>query len=237
MPATMRAATKTPPQAKSTEAKVPMKVIHRKRIRNTGSHCQRLNRHREACACPASEDTAPRGERTDNHCRFQARSPRLIGSQPAQATPRRADSCPANTGQITDRKCRPPATGSVTRTVVSADATQYNLSLSGTLHIRWMVDPTPMASGSDAYAASMAAGMLQEASLSGYTSFRASDLAIIKEVRTLEVHGSAATTAGTYNASYVATIMTDFDPALDVWSFPLQANETWNVTGNATVHG
>ena len=131
----------------------------------------------------------------------------------------------------------PSATGSVTRTVVSADASQYNLSLSGTLHIRWMVDPTPMASGSDAYAASMAAGMLQEASLSGYTSFRASDLAIIKEVRTLEVHGSAATTAGTYNASYVATIMTDFDPALDVWSFPLQANETWNVTGNATVHG
>src|SRR5207247_3035155 len=82
--ATMRAATKTPPQAKSTEAKVPMKVIHRKRIRNTGSHCQRLNRHREACACPASEDTAPRGERTDNHCRFQERSPRRIGSQPAQ---------------------------------------------------------------------------------------------------------------------------------------------------------
>src|SRR5207237_555286 len=48
---------------------------------------------------------------------------------------------------------------------------------------------------------------------------------------------SAAATARTYNASYVATIMTDFDPALDVWSFPLQANETWNVTGNATVHG
>src|SRR5207237_1352553 len=94
----------------------------------------------------------------------------------------------------------PSATGSVTRTVVSADAFQYNLSLSGTLHIRWMVDPTPMASGSDAYAASMAAGMLQEASLSGYTSFRASDLAIIKEVRTLEVDGSAATTAGTFPA-------------------------------------
>ena len=130
----------------------------------------------------------------------------------------------------------PSATGSVTRTVVSADASQYNLSLIGTLHIRWMVDPTPMA-GSDAFAASMASGMLQEASLSGYTLFRASDLAIIQEVRTLEVHGSAATTAGTYNASYVATIMTSFDPALDVWSFPLQANETWNVTGNATIHG
>src|SRR5947199_233766 len=84
-----------------------------------------------------------------------------------------------------------------------------------------MVDPTPMASGRDAYAASMAAGMLQEASLSGYTWFRASDLAVIKEVRTLVVHGSAATAAGTYNASYVATIMTSFDPALDVWSFHL----------------
>src|SRR5947207_6280593 len=65
----------------------------------------------------------------------------------------------------------PSATGSVTRTVVSADASQYNLSLSGTLHIRGMVDPTPMASGSDAYAASMAAGMPHGASLSGYTSF------------------------------------------------------------------
>src|SRR5207249_4275613 len=57
------------------------------------------------------------------------------------------------------------------------------------------------------------------------------------EVRTVSVGGSSTTAAGIYDASYSATIETTFDPALNVWSFPLQANETWNATSTATVHG
>src|SRR2546430_13656641 len=59
----------------------------------------------------------------------------------------------------------------------------------------------------------------------------------MKEVRSVSVRGSTMTTAGMYDASYSATNEMTFDPALDVWSFPLHANETWNATSNATVHG
>src|SRR5438105_14791147 len=38
----------------------------------------------------------------------------------------------------------PAASGHLTRTVVSASASQYNVSLEGSLHIRWMIDTTPL---------------------------------------------------------------------------------------------
>ncbi len=131
----------------------------------------------------------------------------------------------------------PAASGHLTRTVVSASGSQYNVSLEGSFHIRWMIDPTPLADGSGAAAMTMARSMLESATLGGYSWYRASDLALQKEVRTVAVHGSSTTAVGVYDASYSATIETTFDPALGVWSFPLQANETWNATSTATVHG
>src|SRR2546426_1699985 len=131
----------------------------------------------------------------------------------------------------------PAASGHVTRTVVSASGSQYNVSLEGSLHIRWMIDPTPLADGSGAPAMTMARSMLENATVGGYSWYRASDLALQREVRTVSVGGSSTTAAGIYDASYSATVETTFDPALSVWSFPLQANETWNATSTATVHG
>ncbi len=121
----------------------------------------------------------------------------------------------------------PSASGSLTRTVVSADASRDNVSLAGSFHIRWMVDVTPAAGMADASRMVACGGMFENATLGGYTWYQASDLAIIKEVRTLEVGGSTTTPMGTYRASYKAAVETTFDPALKVWSFPLQANETW----------
>src|SRR5436853_6648379 len=62
MAATMRAATKSPPQRKRRLATTTMRETNRRRKGKRGSHCQRLNRHRDECACPAPEDTALRGE-------------------------------------------------------------------------------------------------------------------------------------------------------------------------------
>lgn len=130
----------------------------------------------------------------------------------------------------------PSASGSLTRTVVSADAAQENVSFAGSFHIRWMVDVTPTAGAADASWMGMCNGMFENATLGGYTWYQASDLAIIKEVRTLEVQGSTMTPMGTYASSYKAFVETSFDPALKVWSFPLQANETWMASSNATIH-
>ncbi len=129
----------------------------------------------------------------------------------------------------------PSASGSLTRTVVSADASRDNVSLAGSFHIRWMVDVTPAAGMADASRMVACGGMFENATLGGYTWYQASDLAIIKEVRTLEVGGSTTTPMGTYRASYKAAVETTFDPALKVWSFPLQANETWMASSNATI--
>ena len=131
----------------------------------------------------------------------------------------------------------PAASGHLTRTVVSASGSQYNVSLEGSFHIHWMIDPTPLADASGAPTMTMARSMLENATVGGYSWYRASDLALQKEVRTVSVGGSSTTAAGIYDASYSATIETTFDPALNVWSFPLQANETWNATSTATVHG
>src|SRR5438309_12064336 len=57
----------------------------------------------------------------------------------------------------------PAASGHLTRTVVSASASQYNVSLEGSLHVHWMVDPTPLSDGSGAPAMTMAQSLLENA--------------------------------------------------------------------------
>jgi hypothetical protein len=140
-----------------------------------------------------------------------------------------------NTTSAGMRPDGPSASGTLTRTVVSADASQDNVSVAGSFHVRWMVDATPTANTADASRMAACNGMFENATLGGYTWYRASDLAIIKEVRTLDVEGSAMTPMGSYHASYKAVVETTFDPALNVWSFPLQTNETWMASSNATL--
>jgi hypothetical protein len=141
-----------------------------------------------------------------------------------------------NTTSAGMRPDGPAASGSLTRTVVSADASQANVSLAGSFHIRWMVDATPTASAADASRMALCNGMFENATLGGYTWYRASDLAIVKEVRTLDVQGSTVTPTGPYVASYKAFVETSYEPALKVWAFPLQPNETWMASSNATIH-
>lgn len=128
----------------------------------------------------------------------------------------------------------PSATGRITRTVVSADASTYNVSVQGSFHADWTLNPIPhgVAPGSIMLAYHM---FFEDATVDGYTWVRTSDLAIVKDVRTVRFDATFETDAGAYNASYTATVETTYDPALDVWAFPIEANETWNATSTATV--
>ncbi len=130
----------------------------------------------------------------------------------------------------------PSATGTVTKTVVSADGSTYNVSVKGEFHIPDLVDP--MRDGMPANGVIMIyhRPMFENATVEGYAWYRASDLAKLKDVRTIHVDGSIATDAGTFDGAFTATVETTYEPALDVWSFPLGENETWNVTSNATIH-
>src|SRR5437879_12063294 len=77
---------------------------------------------------------------------------------------------------------------------------------------------------------------METATVEGYTLYRASDLAELRDVRTVRITGSIWTEVGTFNASYATKVDTTYEPALDVWAFPLNENETWNVSSNATIH-
>jgi hypothetical protein len=125
------------------------------------------------------------------------------------------------------------ATGSLTRTVVSMDESLVNVSVEGSFGARWSMTPhNPDAAGS--VLLNYAIGF-RDATIGGYTWYRASDLATVKEVRTIAFRGTFEMDSGVYAARYAATVETTFEPALDVWSFPLDANEAWTATSTATV--
>jgi hypothetical protein len=126
------------------------------------------------------------------------------------------------------------ATGTLTRTVVSMDASTVNVSVEGSFRSHWSLAPTdPQAAGS--IMLNYAIGF-RDATIGGYTWYRASDLATVKEVRTITFKGTFGTETDVYNATYTASVETTFDPALDVWSFPLESNSSWTATSNASVH-
>src|SRR5438034_4325690 len=77
----------------------------------------------------------------------------------------------------------PAASGHLTRTVVSASGSQYNVSLEGSFHIHWMIDPTPLADASGAPAMTMARSMLENATVGGYSWYRSEERRVGKECR------------------------------------------------------
>lgn len=129
----------------------------------------------------------------------------------------------------------PSVTWSLTKTVVSADGGAYNVSLQGSFRIPGFVDlmgaemPSTIDGGH-------IRSVFKNATIEGYAWYRASDLAKLKDVRMIEIDNSFETHSGTYEASYLARIETTYEPALNLWSFPLGENETWTVTSNATIH-
>ena len=131
---------------------------------------------------------------------------------------------------------RPSVTGSLTRTVVSADGSQYNVSVQGSFHIGRLIDPLRDPDIANASIRVLGHSNLDNATVVGYVLYRTSDLATVMEVRTVQVSGSIWTEARTFNASYTVKVETTYDPPLDVWSFPLRENESWNVSSNATIH-
>jgi len=134
----------------------------------------------------------------------------------------------------------PALEGTITRTVDSADGSQYNVSLAATYHVGKVIDLSQETGYGDATIMLHATVILNDATVDGYTLYRASDLAKVTEVRTVHISGSFYAEYDTYdvaiNVSYTAKIETTYDPPLDVWSFPLGENETWEASSNATVH-
>lgn len=124
------------------------------------------------------------------------------------------------------------ARGSLTRTVVSVDGAIVNVSSAGSFHARWTFSPSP---DDPQFSITQRYPMFfDDATMGGYTWYRASDLATLKEVRTIRFAGIVQTDASVHRAEYFAAVETTFDPALDIWSFPLAADEAWTARSVAT---
>jgi hypothetical protein len=126
--------------------------------------------------------------------------------------------------------------GNLTRTVTATDGGQYNVSVHGSFHVDRLVDFATSGDIGNATIMLWSRTFMENATVDGFTLYRASDLAEQMDVRTVRITGSIWTEAGTFNASYTAKVATTYDPALDVWAFPINENETWNVSSNATIH-
>jgi len=126
--------------------------------------------------------------------------------------------------------------GNVTRTVTASSAGQYNVSVNGSFDVERVVDLAQSGDFGNATIMLLSRTFMENATVDGYTLYRASDLAEQMDVRTVRITGSIWTEVGTFNASYTAKVVTTYDPALDVWAFPINENETWNVSSNATIH-
>lgn len=125
--------------------------------------------------------------------------------------------------------------GTLTRTVVSADSSMYNVSVQGSFRARWVLNPIP-GDGSAGTIALEYRTLFDDATVDGYTWVRASDLAILKEVHTVHFEGTFEMDAHVYNASYTATVETTYEPALNLWAFPVEPNEMWEAASTASVH-
>ena len=130
----------------------------------------------------------------------------------------------------------PSLTGTLTRTVVSADNSEYNVTMRGSFHLGSVFDAARDAGETNSSTLMLFRPVMENATVDGYALYRASDLAELKEVRTVHLKSSLWTDRGWFNTSYTATVQTSYEPALDIWAFPLVENETWNVSSNATIH-
>jgi len=129
----------------------------------------------------------------------------------------------------------PSLTGTLTRTVAAADGSQYNVTVHGSFHLAGVFDPAR--DGNETNSSTLLfPPVMENATVDGYALYRASDLAELKEVRTVQLKSALWTARGWFNTSYTATVQTTYEPALNIWSFPIEENETWNVSSNATIH-
>ena len=134
--------------------------------------------------------------------------------------------------------------GTLVETVVGSVDTPYgpawNTTVNATLGFG---NPQPMA-GMQTTAAPLA---IRPVTVSGFVWYRASDLAPVYALRTVDIRSTWNTSESwasefgllanqTCSLRYTATTQVWFAPPLVVWHFPLAENESWNVSSNATIH-
>lgn len=133
--------------------------------------------------------------------------------------------------------------GTLKETVVGSVSTDYgsawNVSLDVTMGFH---EPTPVV-GPQPVLEPMS---LPAVSVSGFAWYRTSDLAPVYVQKTATLASTWTVSTGnmtgfgilanaTYSLTHTSTTRIWYHPPLTLWNFPLQENESWNVSSNATI--
>jgi len=78
--------------------------------------------------------------------------------------------------------------------------------------------------------------ILTDVAFEGYAWYRVDTLALAKDVLNIRVAYEASTEEGAVTASLTVSIVKTFDPALDLWAFPILPEETWSVASVMTAN-
>lgn len=139
-----------------------------------------------------------------------------------------ANETPLANGMEPQSIATPLVVGQLTKTVVGTVSTPagdaYNVSLEATFGFAhpWRTDVE-------------ATSPLHAVNVTGYAWYLTSNLAEVMEVRTVSMNATWTFFNRTWTMAYSASVTTRYTPALDMWSFPLTANESWNVTSMASI--
>lgn len=134
--------------------------------------------------------------------------------------------------------------GTLTETVSGTASTPYGTAWNVTVDGAFgSAPPRPIPLGGPTVQAVSAPSI----TMSGFTWLRQSDLAPIYALKSIHLARNWTYTlslAGyngmldnaTYDLTFDATTQVWYAPPLAIWAFPLEENESWNATSNATVH-
>lgn len=128
----------------------------------------------------------------------------------------------------------PEIVGNYTQTVTAIEADAYNVSVTGAFRLRGYDVMQALATDGARVLVDLSA-RAYDATLEGHSLYRTEDLAILEEVRIVNLDATIETDKGTYSISYTKTIAVTYEPAFDIWDFPLDENETWHAGTNATI--
>lgn len=133
--------------------------------------------------------------------------------------------------------------GTLTETVVGSVSTPYGQAWNTTVDATLALGEPQPEIGTQPMLDTLS---VHAVTLTGFVWYRASDLAPVYAVRTVHLGSTWTLSSGTwtdlgmlanatYSLNYTATTAISFAPPLETYAFPLQQNETWNATSNATV--
>src|SRR5947209_18286122 len=100
--------------------------------------------------------------------------------------------------------------------VTASDGGQYNVSVHGSFHVESLIDLARSGDFGNATIMLWSRTFMENATVDGYTLYRASDLAELRDVRNVRITGSIWAEVGTLHASTTAEVDTKIKPALDV---------------------